>query len=97
VTIFLPCLLFSQIGPLASWANLQQCEYAVPCRRNAHLPDFPSNINTALHVDIASSGSLLIHHVPDWIIIVYSLLFQLVSYAFGEVGVRLFKMPQWLT
>lgn len=57
----------------------------------------PSHFSSEVHVDIGSSGLVLIHCVPDWIIIAYSLLFQLVSYAFGEVGVRLFKMPQWLT
>jgi hypothetical protein len=28
VTIFLPCLLFSEIGPLASWNNLKDCKSA---------------------------------------------------------------------
>ncbi|KAL7423975.1 hypothetical protein Q5752_001560 [Cryptotrichosporon argae] len=55
-TIFLPCLLFSEIGPLATWSNIQ-------------------------------------HY---WIILVYSVLFQLVSYLFGAVAVYGLKMPQWL-
>nr|XP_031862775.1 uncharacterized protein CI109_001787 [Kwoniella shandongensis]KAA5529847.1 hypothetical protein CI109_001787 [Kwoniella shandongensis] len=56
VTIFLPALLFSEIGPLASWSNLK---------------DY-------------------------WIIIVYSLLFQLISWVAGVAAVVLFKMPQWV-
>ncbi|ORY23035.1 endoplasmic reticulum protein [Naematelia encephala] len=56
VTIFLPCLLFSEIGPLASWSNLR--EY--------------------------------------WIILVYAVLFQLISWIFGVIGTRLLRCPQWL-
>lgn len=26
VTLFLPCLLFSEIGPLSSWSNLKNCK-----------------------------------------------------------------------
>lgn len=40
--------------------------------------------------------NMLEHHASDWIIIVVSLVFQLVSLAFGLVGWKLFKMPQWI-
>nr|XP_018263817.1 uncharacterized protein I303_03690 [Kwoniella dejecticola CBS 10117]OBR85975.1 hypothetical protein I303_03690 [Kwoniella dejecticola CBS 10117] len=56
VTLFLPALLFSEIGPLASWENLK--EY--------------------------------------WVIIVYAIVFQLISLIFGTIGVVLFGMPQWI-
>ncbi|CAD6569589.1 MAG: hypothetical protein TREMPRED_005321 [Tremellales sp. Tagirdzhanova-0007] len=56
VTVFLPCLLFAEIGPLATWTNIK--EY--------------------------------------WIIIVYSVLFQFISWLFGVIGVGMFKMPQWI-
>ncbi|MDN8999614.1 hypothetical protein Q0P46_13725, partial [Staphylococcus aureus] len=51
-TIFLPCLLFSEVGPLASWDNLRECELVL---RMARL-------------------------TPDWMIIAYSVFFQLVSW-----------------
>ncbi|WOO80684.1 putative transporter [Vanrija pseudolonga] len=55
-TIFLPCLLFSEVGPLASWDNLR--EY--------------------------------------WMIIAYAVFFQLVSWGFGVLGVRLLRLPHWV-
>ncbi|KIR96894.1 endoplasmic reticulum protein [Cryptococcus deuterogattii 2001/935-1] len=56
VTLFLPCLLFAEIGPLSSWSNLK-------------------------------------HY---WVIIVYSLLFQFISWMVGLLGVALFKFPKWI-
>nr|XP_019013558.1 uncharacterized protein I206_01628 [Kwoniella pini CBS 10737]OCF52339.1 hypothetical protein I206_01628 [Kwoniella pini CBS 10737] len=56
VTLFLPALLFSEIGPLSSWENLQQY----------------------------------------WIIIVYAIVFQIISWIFGTVGVVAFGMPRWI-
>jgi len=56
VTLFLPCLLFSEVGPLASWANIK--EY--------------------------------------WIIIAYSLFFQICSWLVGLIGVKVLRMPQWI-
>lgn len=56
VTLFLPCLLFSEIGPLSSWSNLKNY----------------------------------------WIIIVYSLLFQFISWIVGLLGVAVFKLPKWI-
>lgn len=35
-------------------------------------------------------------NASDWIIIVVSLVFQLVSLVFGIIGWKLFKMPQWI-
>lgn len=56
VNIFLPCLLFTQIGPLATPSNLQSY----------------------------------------WIIVVLSLLYQVISWVFGVIGVKLFGFSEWL-
>ncbi|WWD01360.1 hypothetical protein V866_008303 [Kwoniella sp. B9012] len=56
VTLFLPALLFSEIGPLASWDNLK---------------DY-------------------------WVILAYAVVFQLISWIFGAIGVIAFGMPQWI-
>ncbi|OCF71832.1 hypothetical protein I204_07895 [Kwoniella mangroviensis CBS 8886] len=56
VTLFLPALLFSEIGPLASWDKLK---------------DY-------------------------WVILVYAVVFQLISWIFGAIGVIGFGMPQWI-
>ncbi|KAG7580157.1 hypothetical protein FFLO_00128 [Filobasidium floriforme] len=56
VKIFLPCLLFSQIGPLATPENLESY----------------------------------------WIVVVLSLAYQLISWLFGFIGVKLFGFPQWI-
>lgn len=32
----------------------------------------------------------------DWIIIVYSLLFQFISWMAGLLGVAIFKLPKWI-
>ncbi|KAJ9099766.1 hypothetical protein QFC21_003764 [Naganishia friedmannii] len=56
VSLFLPSLLFSEIGPLATPKNL----------------------------------------ASYWIIIVLSLGFQLISFAFGVIGWKLLRMPQWI-
>lgn len=76
VVVFLPCLLFSQIGPLASWENLQKCKsipgwMAQRARRRRLTP-------------------------VDWIVVVYSLLFQLISLTFGLIGTKLLRMPKWI-
>lgn len=34
--------------------------------------------------------------IADWIIIVYSLLFQFISWIVGLVGVAVFKLPKWI-
>lgn len=80
VTLFLPCLLFSEIGPLSSWSNLKHCK-----PRSNH--DARVKKKGKIKQRVATA---------DWIIIVYSLLFQFISWMAGLLGVAIFRLPKWI-